>query len=101
MKKTNKTKVVPDDVIRCKDCVWSKPSDKYFVFCGFFDAEMRKRDFCSYCQGQEVARCKDCKHWSSNVTGYTSDKIGRCEREDWMVGENGYCVYAERKEVQE
>ena len=45
-----------------------------------------------------VIRCKDCKHWFSNVAGYTGNEIGHCEWANWMVGENGYCVYGERKD---
>lgn len=47
----------------------------------------------------EVVRCKDCKHWLKDVAGCT-ENVGRCEWANWMVGENGYCVYGERKEVQ-
>jgi len=47
-----------------------------------------------------VVRCKDCKHWLKDVAGCT-ENVGRCEWANWMVGDNGYCVYGERKEVQE
>ena len=41
-----------------------------------------------------VVRCKDCKHWIKDVAGCT-EFVGRCEWANWMVGENGYCVYGE------
>lgn len=47
-----------------------------------------------------VVRCKDCKHWLKDVAGCT-EHVGRCEWVNWMIGENGYCVYGERKEAQE
>lgn len=51
----------------------------------------------------EVVRCKDCKHWGKHdvpVAGET-DKVKACEWAIWMVGENGYCVYGERKDGDE
>ena len=44
----------------------------------------------------EVVRCKDCKHWvqSSGAT----EHVKCCEFAGYMVGENGYCVYGEKKE---
>ena len=44
----------------------------------------------------EVVRCKDCKHWSDGVAGCT-DHVKCCKIGFYMVGENGYCVYGERK----
>ena len=41
--------------------------------------------------------CKDCKHWSDEVAGAT-EHVKLCTIGGYMVGENGYCVYAERKE---
>lgn len=47
-----------------------------------------------------VVRCKDCKHWGKHddveVPGET-DHVKACEWAFWMVGENGYCVYGERR----
>lgn len=40
--------------------------------------------------------CKDCVHWSNMCTGCT-DSIKLCTVGGYMVGENGYCVYAEKK----
>ena len=45
----------------------------------------------------EVVRCKECKHWLKDIAGCT-ENVGRCEWANWMVGENGYCVYGERKD---
>ena len=44
----------------------------------------------------EVVRCKDCKHWADGVAGCT-DHVKCCKIGYYMVGENGYCVYGERK----
>lgn len=41
--------------------------------------------------------CKDCKHWSDGVAGCT-DHVKCCKIGFYMVGENGYCVYGERKQ---
>lgn len=49
-----------------------------------------------------VVRCKDCKHWGKygvSVAGET-DNVKACEWAIWMVGENGYCVYGERKDCE-
>ena len=44
----------------------------------------------------EVVRCKDCKHWADGVAGCT-DHVKCCKIGYYMIGENGYCVYGERK----
>ena len=44
----------------------------------------------------EVVRCKDCKHWADGVAGCTKH-IKCCKIGFYMVGENGYCVYGERR----
>ena len=41
-------------------------------------------------------RCKECKHWVDGVAGCT-DHVKCCKIGYYFVGENGYCVYAERK----
>lgn len=48
----------------------------------------------------EVVRCRDCKHWGTGYGGET-EHIKVCEFANYMVGENGYCVYGERKMVAE
>ena len=41
-------------------------------------------------------RCKECKHWSDGVSGCT-EHVKCCKIGFYMVGENGYCVYGERR----
>ena len=45
----------------------------------------------------EVVRCKDCKHWKDGVAGCT-DEVKCCDIGFYMIGENGYCSYGERKD---
>lgn len=40
--------------------------------------------------------CRDCKHWGTGVAGET-DMVKCCEYAKYMVGNNGYCCYAEKK----
>ena len=40
--------------------------------------------------------CKDCVHWSDMVAGAT-EHVKLCSIGGYMVGKNGYCVYAEKK----
>ena len=48
----------------------------------------------------EVVHCKDCEHWGTGVAGET-EHVKCCEYGKYMVGENGYCCYADmRKKVQ-
>lgn len=44
-----------------------------------------------------MVRCRECKHWVKDVAGCT-DFVGRCDLANYMIGENGYCLYGERKE---
>ena len=44
----------------------------------------------------EVVRCKDCVQWGTGVAGET-EFVKCCNYGNYMVGENGYCVYGERK----
>ena len=44
-----------------------------------------------------IVHCKDCKHWGTGVAGET-ENVKCCEYGKYMVGENGYCVYGEKKE---
>ena len=44
-----------------------------------------------------VVRCKECKHWRKDFAGCT-EFVGRCDYANYMIGENGYCLYGERKE---
>ena len=40
--------------------------------------------------------CKDCSHWVDGCAGCT-EHVKLCELGHYMVGENGYCLYAEQK----
>lgn len=40
--------------------------------------------------------CKDCSHWTDGCAGCT-EHVKLCEVGHYMVGENGYCLYAEKK----
>lgn len=44
-----------------------------------------------------VVRCKECKHWRKDFAGCT-EFVGCCDYANYMIGENGYCLYGERKE---
>ena len=44
----------------------------------------------------ELIRCKECRHWADGVSGCT-DHVKCCKIGFYMVGENGYCVYGERR----
>ena len=46
---------------------------------------------------EKVLRCKDCKFWSDGIAGCT-DHVKCCKVAYYMVHENGYCSFAERKE---
>lgn len=53
--------------------------------------------FCRvYYEDESITHCKDCKHWGTGCGGET-EHIKVCEYANYMVGENGYCVYGERK----
>lgn len=47
-----------------------------------------------------IVHCKDCKHWGTGVAGET-ENVKCCEYGKYMVGDNGYCVYGEKKECAE
>ena len=46
-------------------------------------------------EAKPVVHCKDCVHWGTGVAGET-EHVKCCEYGKYMVGENGYCCYAER-----
>lgn len=55
---------------------------------------------CSECERIEVVHCKDCEHWGIGVVGET-EHVKCCEYGKYMVGENGYCCFADmRKKVE-
>lgn len=45
-----------------------------------------------------VVRCKDCRRWGAGYPSET-DKIKCCQIAGYMIGENGYCLYAEAKDT--
>lgn len=44
-----------------------------------------------------VVRCKDCKHWKHADGIGCTDFVKICTLAYYMIGENGYCLYGERK----
>ena len=46
-----------------------------------------------------IVHCKDCKHWGTGIAGET-ENVKCCECGKYMVGANGYCVYGEKRRVQ-
>lgn len=46
--------------------------------------------------GVELIRCKNCKFWSDGVAGCT-DHVKICTVGFYMIGENGFCSFGERK----
>ena len=66
---------------------------------GFMHLCGRQGDMADYLIANGVTipvHCKDCKHWSDGVAGCT-DHVKCCKIGYYMVGENGYCVYGERR----
>ena len=46
----------------------------------------------------KVIRCKDCMHWGRSAMEKSMSLSAKvCEYGGYMVGENGYCVYGEKK----
>ena len=43
-----------------------------------------------------VLRCRDCTHWGVGSPVET-ERVKCCEYAGYMIGENGYCLYGERK----
>ncbi|MBO5921938.1 MAG: hypothetical protein J6Q48_06075 [Bacteroidaceae bacterium] len=72
----------------CHDC---KPfTDAMIKLAEYEDAEE---------QGLMVkieCRCKDCVYWSDKVSRAT-EHVKLCAVGGYMIGENGYCVYGEKK----
>lgn len=68
-----------DELIKCLDnCVWN-------------DVTEVVRE-----QPTIVTHCKDCKHWS-NAVAIATEHAKLCEIGGYMVGANGYCVYANKE----
>lgn len=43
-------------------------------------------------------RCKDCKHWMDFPNCGCTDAVKVCALAEYMIGQNGYCLYGERKD---
>lgn len=81
------------------------PSDFYIERKAAYDKELMRMEMEAFCEflksrptidAEPVVRCKDCKHWGTGYGGET-EHIKVCEYANYMVSENGYCVYGERK----
>ena len=42
-------------------------------------------------------RCKDCKHWMDFPNCGCTDFVKVCALAEYMIGQNGFCLYGERK----
>ena len=45
-----------------------------------------------------VVRCKDCKHWKHFEHLGCTDFVKVCGLANYMIEQNGYCLYGERKD---
>ena len=76
--------------------------NNYNFFRNEWDAERLYREIAKLeigigkTSGIVLVHCKDCKHWADGVAGCT-EHIKCCKIGFYMVGENGYCVYGERR----
>lgn len=59
-------------------------------------AELEARSLNTLRDAEIVTRCKDCKRWGAGYPCET-DKIKCCQLAGYMIGGNGYCIYAEKK----
>ena len=55
-------------------------------------------EFADTVDAVEVVRCKDCKHWKHFKHLGCTDFVKVCGLANYMIGENGYCLYGERKD---
>ena len=70
--------------------VWqSVNADKYRQIAQWLEELKEYRDM-------NIVHCKDCKHWGTGVAGET-ENVKCCSYGKYMVGANGYCVYAEKE----
>ena len=42
-------------------------------------------------------QCKDCKHWMDFPNCGCTDFVKVCALAEYMIGQNGFCLYGERK----
>ena len=73
--------------------VWqSVNADKYRQIAEWLEELKKYREM-------NIVHCKDCKHWGTDIAGET-ENVKCCECGKYMVGANGYCVYGEKRRVQ-
>ena len=46
---------------------------------------------------EPVIRCKNCEHWGAWEVPEATDRVKVCECAGYLVGENGYCCYADMR----
>ena len=70
-----------------------EPEDR----CGECDAWNQYKNYSRGSQ-PEIIRCKDCKHWKTQVKGVKGDGLGCCNfhKANFVTGE-GFCYWAERR----
>ena len=84
------------DGVRCPgviDSCWDCPNYTVSQTCDEFGATV---DMLIANGVTMPTRCKDCQFWTDGVAGCT-DHVKLCKIGFYMVGENGYCVFGERK----
>lgn len=84
---------------------------KYPIRIDHYDMEHGKLDFvlgiesvleyAEYLPAADVVevpcRCKDCKHWMDFPNCGCTEFVKVCALAEYMIGQNGYCLYGERK----
>lgn len=48
-------------------------------------------------EAKPIVHCKDCEHWGAWEFAGATDKVKVCGRAKYMVGENGFCCYADMR----
>ena len=73
-------------------------NDVYSLFDinGFARVHVSDIDLIPRVDAVEVVRCKDCKHWKHFKHLGCTDFVKVCGLANYMIGENGYCMYGER-----
>lgn len=65
-------------------------------FGGYISLEAAKISIQAVDFKSRICHCKECIHWVNGVPGCT-EHVKFCSIGKYMVGENGYCVYGEKK----
>ena len=78
-----------------KDMIFTSHGER-MIFDDMIDFAVNRIEDAESIDAVPVVRCKDCKHWipcqGEELKGHMY-----CEWAQWLVGENAYCVYGERK----